>query len=864
MAVTGQYLVGREDELEALVDLLETPERLPRTAVLCGEAGIGKTTLWLEATHRAEAVGYRVAAARPSETEARFSFAGLADLVGGVLGEVGPELAAPRRRALETALAMTDAGGASVDEGVVAFAFLEVLRTLAAEQRTLLAVDDVEWLDAPSLALLRFALPRLETAPVATLLTVRGEAPTWLRRALPDERLRVLELGRLSIGAVHELLRVRLAESLPRPTLVRIWKTSGGNPFFALELARALRRRGGRVTPGEELPLPGDLEALVRERLDGLSEPALEVTRVVAALADPHVDVVRAALGRGADLGLGDALEAGVLELDGERLRFSHPLLGSGVASRLSPPERRRLHALLATVVRDREEQAWHLALAASGPHPTVAAALEDAARLARARGAPIAAADLAEQALRLTPPEDADAVRRRTLDAADHLFVSGDPARSSALLESALTAAPTGRAKAALLRRLAGVRTVASGAREGVRLYREALAHASGDNALEAEIHLELADALRFTSSMLSAEPHAKAAVRAAERAGDDELLCRALAICGLVHFNLGRGIDRRVMGRALALEAELDQPVRGMGAKASLYDQLRWTDDLDRARALGEEVLDEVRRRDDPAEAGRLALLALVEWRAGNWSRAAELADRQFALQEQTGRTGLGPMQAWPRTVIAAHRGLVDEARAVAEVCLASAEESGFQVAAELHRWILGFVELSLGDPAAALEQLRPARELREALHLLEPGSRLELPDLLDALVAAGELEEAETVLAPWEERARTLDRAWALAIAARCRAHVLAVRGDLASALHTFETALAEQERAHDPFQQARTLLALGATQRRAKHRAAARATLAQALDTFERLPAPLWADKARAELGRIGGARRRAES
>jgi AAA ATPase domain len=209
MAVAGVQLVGREDELEALVDLLETPERLPRTAALCGEAGIGKTTLWLEATRRAEALGYYVAATRPPETEARFSFAGLADLVGGLLGEVGPELAAPRRRALETALAMTDDGGASVDEGVVAFAFLEVLRTLAAEHRTLLAVDDVQWLDAPSLALLRFALRRLETAPVITLLTVRGEAPTWLRRRRSNG---------LAASSDSRSRCVLLSNSLARPT----------------------------------------------------------------------------------------------------------------------------------------------------------------------------------------------------------------------------------------------------------------------------------------------------------------------------------------------------------------------------------------------------------------------------------------------------------------------------------------------------------------------------------------------------------------------------------------------------------------------------------------------------------------------
>ena len=131
------------------------------------------------------------------------------------------------------------------------------------------------------------------------------------------------------------------------------------------------------------------------------------------------------------------------------------------------------------------------------------------------------------------------------------------------------------------------------------------------------------------------------------------------------------------------------------------------------------------------------------------------------------------------------------------------------------------------------------------------------MELADTLEALIAVGELEEAERKLVPWEERARALDRSWALAITARCRALLLAARGDLEGAQAGFERALAEHARTQDPFQHARTLLAHGVTQRRAKQRGAARVTLEQALAIFERLGAPLWAEQARSELARIGG-------
>ena len=132
-----------------------------------------------------------------------------------------------------------------------------------------------------------------------------------------------------------------------------------------------------------------------------------------------------------------------------------------------------------------------------------------------------------------------------------------------------------------------------------------------------------------------------------------------------------------------------------------------------------------------------------------------------------------------------------------------------------------------------------------------------RLELGDLLETLVATGELDEADDVLALEEPRASTLDRAWALAILARCRALLHAARGDLDSAFAAFERALAEHARTTDPFHHARTLLALGRTQRRAKRRGDARRTLEDALARFETLGAPLWAEQTRAELARIGG-------
>ena len=436
MSVTAPQLVGREEELQAIFRVLEAPELLPSVAVLWGEAGIGKTSLWLAGLDAAAAGGYRVMSSRPSEVETQFSFAGLTDLLGNVAEDVLPELPPVQRRALESALLIGESE-LHAEERTVAAAFLGALRLLSADG-PLVAVDDVQWLDAASLAALRYALHRLDREPVAALLAVRGDPPAWLRQAVSEERLRVVGVGGLSVGATHEMLRTHLDAAFPRPTLIRIWETAQGNPFFALELATALQRRGGTLAPGEELPIPSDLDELLRVRVASLRAPALAVARAVAALADPTVTIVEAAIGARFERGLAQALDARILEVDGLRVRFTHPLLGAAVAARQTPARRRALNSRLADIVPSAEERARHLALATAEPDGDVASVLDDAARAAHARGAPVAAAELAEQALRLTPASRPDEAHRRLLVAAEMHDVAGDIDRATALLEQA------------------------------------------------------------------------------------------------------------------------------------------------------------------------------------------------------------------------------------------------------------------------------------------------------------------------------------------------------------------------------------------------------------------------------------------
>jgi len=133
-------------------------------------------------------------------------------------------------------------------------------------------------------------------------------------------------------------------------------------------------------------------------------------------------------------------------------------------------------------------------------------------------------------------------------------------------------------------------------------------------------------------------------------------------------------------------------------------------------------------------------------------------------------------------------------------------------------------------------------------------EPSALLFLPDALDALIALGELDRAETLLDAFQDRARALDRVWAVATGERCRGLLLAARGDLGGAALHLQRAVHAHRRVEMPFELARTLLCLGRVERRRKLRKSARAALGQAFEIFAHVGAALWAARARAELDR----------
>jgi hypothetical protein len=328
---------------------------------------------------------------------------------------------------------------------------------------------------------LTHALRRLEADAIGLLATVRGEreAHPGLISAVPRARALRLSLGPLALGAIHRLLFERFNRSMPRPTLVRVHELSGGNPFYALEIARALLSRSDTLGPRDPLPVPEDLLALLRMRLDGLPTEARAVLPVVALLSDRRIAVIRRIAPEGA-VGLEAAIDADVLDVEGERVRFTHPLLASAVVSRLLPETVCSVHRRIAAHVKDPEERARHLALGAEGADASVAEALDDAAHQAANRGAPNVAAELEELAASLTPDDAVGDRRRRTLDAAQSWSLSGDLQRRIAIASAMLTDSLTPQERADTLLFLAEARI--DDIDEATRLAEEAAVHSSRD----------------------------------------------------------------------------------------------------------------------------------------------------------------------------------------------------------------------------------------------------------------------------------------------------------------------------------------------------------------------------------------------
>jgi DNA-binding CsgD family transcriptional regulator len=844
-------ILGRDEELDFLNAFLDGTDRGVRGLLLEGEAGVGKSTLWTAGLASAEQRGFQVLSSRPAEAERGLPHVVLADLLEGVVAEVLPALSAPRRRALEGALLMDGAPEYEFDPRALAVAVRTCFQMLAEKQPLVLAVDDIQWVDSSSASALVFALRRLRSERMLLLLArrldERGEGPVVEEALEPDavERLRV---GPLSIGAIHTLLQRRLGRPFARPTLRRLHEISGGNPFYALELARGLDAAGATVDSLEPFPVPETLERLVSARLAGLPGATHEALLLIAAHGRPS----RALLGAAgiSPNALEPAFAAQVVELSTDDVRFTHPLLASVLYQESSGGERRVAHGLLAAVVDDPVERARHLALASDGPDEEVAAMLEEAARLPRSRGAVIAAADLAEHALRLTPSEAVKDQHRRTIAAARARLESGDAVRARTLALELLPRTRASRRAEALV--LLSDIEGASSIERAIELRRDALAAAAGVPALLVEIHQWLAGFVRSTEGEAAGDLHAKAAFELAEALDDDSLRAGALSALAEGRFRTGVPGALSLAGQAVRLAKRAADPRQRLWVDFMAANLFVWAYELDRARELLESIDREWSERDEEVSATVLWWLGMIELRSGRFPLAADYAERSREIERQYMIGDREEPDVWLVALIAAHRGDLDRARALIE---SNRPRHAFG------RWgydaAIGSVELWSGHADAAAARFATADAGFSEAGVNEPAMFWWRAEHAEALLGTGRLDDATALVETWTAQAERLDRAAAVADMTRCRGLVAAARSDLDDALAELEHAVVQHEAVGDQFGRARALLALGTVRRRARQKRTAREAITAALECFEACGAAGWAEKARAELGTIGG-------
>jgi DNA-binding CsgD family transcriptional regulator len=797
---------------------------------------------------------------RAVEAEAMFGYCGLSDLLGPGLGHIGGDLPPAYRRAIDVSLLRVDGRSERIEPRAVAMAVLHVLRTLAALRPVLIAIDDIQWLDDASARALAFAVRRLERQPVGVLITHRHLDPPGsfdLPRLLPEERLIREHLRPLSTADVADVVRMRSLTPLPRGVVARIARQAGGNPFYALELARYNVRT--TVYLDESRAEPPDLGSLVGERVAALPTSTRRALLIASALSVPKVTVIATALGRadGRVPALARAEEANVITIMADIVRFTHPLLASAVYAGTPLSERRRCHQALARVVDDPEEQAEHEARGADRPAEEIAQRLDRAARRADSRGAPETAADLSARAAALTPPALVDSVLGRQIATARYLAAAGDTSRARLLMEEAIPAASPGPGRAAALNCLADIVSLVAGFLDAQPLLEQALAEVGDDLALRARVLFNLGNTFARENQRFRASEIVRDLIALTDRLSATVLRAQSLSAFARLEFQLGHGVNRDLLERAVAAVSWDDDPRAALGVRLNLGVTALEICEHEAAR----EQLDDVyawlvARRDETRLALVLVLKAHLEFYDGNWRQGVELCDMAADAAVRAEHEPIRIRALNSKCTLLAHLGRIDEAEALAKTV--SATSSGPAMVGEMtDRVRRGFIALSRCDFSGAQIALRGLRQELTAREVFDPAYYYFLPDLIEALIRSGNLAEAKEPLEWYEERGHSLDRPSVIGCAARCRALLEQAEGHVEAALASTDRAVEAHERRHVPFELARTLLVKGTIERNARRKEPARKSLQRALARFDELGARLWSDWTRAELAHIGG-------
>jgi ATP/maltotriose-dependent transcriptional regulator MalT len=849
-------LIGRDHERGQLVELL-TSARRGRSAALVieGEPGVGKTALLDDAVDRAG--GMTVLRARGVESEVDLPCGGLAQLVSNLTHFI-PGLPEPQRHALQVALALKEGSLPVSDKFAVGVALLSLLAMAAEEASLLAAVDDVHWLDRPTVEALHFVARRLGGEGVVLLVASRDvDRGTQWFADVPRMRLAGLEPS-----AAREVLARHGAGDLSAERLDQLVRATNGNPLALVELPHlmAMPELAGAIPEHEPPPIGSLLQAAYGQRMAALPESARDALLVVALLDSADRRVVDASLG---ELGrsiddLTPAEEAGLVAFAPEGPVFRHPLVRSAVVQTAPPKRRRQAHGAAAralaasALTTDQMRRAWHAAAAVSGLS-------EDAARLldqAAAHGLQIAghsSASLAWERAAELSPQGADRTRR-LLRAAGSAYKAGSLGRARRLLGQVDKFQLNLEARCRAMRIHGLVETWDGRPLDAYQMFTDAASSVADEHPeyaarlfMEATVSAFLAGR---TSETLTA------ATRAHELAEgrDHKLALISQLTMGGVHITRGEsGVGLPLINLDDDLIAFARNDPNMLPFLATLAFCRLVVDQFE----VADKLLATVRER--ATQTGAVGLMpfvlmvqASVEYKRGSWDRAHASAHEAIQLARNTGRTNDLTMALNIAARVEAGRGQTDECRRHIAEAVAQAVASGARAVEAHAHATAGLLELGLGHPDRAVPPLERARDLCTELGLLELAHWEWAPELCEAYVRLGRRADAEPIAELLDRHARRTDRAIAWALAAHCRG--LLAPDDTFGQL--FQTALSWHAQAGRPFDLARTQLCFGERLRRAKQRAKAREQLQAAWKTFSGLGARPWEERCRAEIAASG--------
>lgn len=846
-------LIGRSRELAVVADLLAGARRsVSGSLVLVGEPGIGKSALLAEAIASAE--GMLVLEARGIESELELPCGVLGRLLRPIRDLTSDASIASGHEEILAAVLEPGRGAPPIQDRFAAGAATLSLLAAASEDRpVLVVVDDTQWADDASIGALSFVAHRLLAEGVALLLSRRAgrgaEALDWL----PS-----LELSGLDEDAARQLLTARGVTVAGADRVHRLVAATGGNPLALIELPHLVDTPLDEIVARGPIPIGQRLERAYGERVEALPPRSRDALLVAATLDEPEgLTLHRAldALGLSVE-DLAAAEEANLISLAHGIGTFRHPLVRSAVAQLAASPRRRMGHAAAAAAFArssdpdDEAQRAWHLAAAAAGLDDVAADLLERTGERARSAGGYAAAAGALARAAELTTDE---VVRhRRFLAAAEAAYQSANNDRAEQLVVAAERTGVGG--STAEIARLRGRLETARGFPDRAFALLERAAD-DADDAVAAELLLEAVMAAAFWGDN-------RKTLRAAERvhqlttaegANPVTALVARLAVgaANILRGDTSRGLPYLDDGELLL--GVIDRNLDALTYLASIAFCHVVAGELERAERYASAVVASATSQGVTAAIPfALVVLANVDYRNGACNAAVARGLQALDLATTTGRLHDRATAHATLAIVAAMQGRVDDCRHHAAASEQGATETG-SLGAKIRGFsALGLLELGLGRPSAAIEQLQKAEAMCRELELLDLCHYWAAADSVEAHVQLGHREEALATLELLEWQATRTKRPITVGHAARCRGLVLA------DARHDdhFHEAIAAHEAAGQPFELARTHLCYGTRLRRLKSRALARQQLEIALSIFVQLDASSWADRARTELAACG--------